>query len=722
MEYSIEKLIKKIRRGEVILWAGAGFSRYTGIPTGAELAQEIINEMPEDYRERFEKRTLPEIAEEFVQMNGNLKNELFRLLDKYVNVEPKDLSVHEKLTEIIQIKNIITTNYDDLFERSYGRNKTSIIYKNTHLALANKNIKIFKIHGDIQDPTSIVLTNTDYRKFYNFENDNELVWSKIKTLANEKSILFIGYSLEDSNALTLLDDMIKNLGDFRHESFLVAPNFPDYKQRVLNEKNITYINMTTEEIIEEVHKAILNEILDDTEAGFLNIKEVKPLLEKKGLNAQFGFSDDGNILLKGLGAKDKEKRLSLKLNTIANDKIPLRKFLENDVDIEEVELPEDIITGFSSEFEGINLPTFSKDRLGSIKLIRNPDREFDACFVIKETGDILNEIKGQVFQGTNGLKIRIKHSVITFEVRIQDDVQTFNITFKYSSDMYKGYQAISFLKKWLKNDYTLMLNNLTDKVVIPLTNPNEARDWNEKFLVDVSELENFYANIIQIQNHFSVYLQLPETINELDYENFDAALDVVNNRKRKINKYSFLFNLNSKEELNTFVEMKEFPFKATSQDLSEITLFGENITLGYLSIETLDGYVANKEELLEKYNQSEEKLPIVIKSLSNEMYYSYESKKEVLQPMARLEMDQKELRCAILKEVSIGNTSLSENDFGVSENDFNEAVNFLTRENYLIGVQWADDRPHLHKVGPTLTENGEKYLEENNCIDKSNEY
>jgi hypothetical protein len=85
-------------------------------------------------------------------------------------------------------------------------------------------------------------------------------------------------------------------------------------------------------------------------------------------------------------------------------------------------------------------------------------------------------------------------------------------------------------------------------------------------------------------------------------------------------------------------------------------------------------------------------------------------------------MDHKELRCAILKEVSIGNTSLSENDFGVSENDFDEAVNFLTRENYLIGVQWADDRPHLHKVGPTLTENGEKYLEENNCIDKSKEY
>lgn len=257
-----------------------------------------------------------------------------------------------------------------------------------------------------------------------------------------------------------------------------------------------------------------------------------------------------------------------------------------------------------------------------------------------------------------------------------------------------------------------MLNNITDKEVIPLSNPNESKDWDENFLREVSELANFYDNIIQIQNHFNVYVQLPETLNEQDYENIDAALDVVKSRKRKIKKYNTFFELNPEFELISLIEKKGFPFKATAHNLREITLFGEKITLGYPSIETLDGYVANKEELLEKYRQGNEKIPIEIKSLSNEMYYSYVSERE--QPL-----NNTQLRYAIMKEVSKGNTPLTESEFGVSEKEFDEAVNFLTRENYLIGVQWADDRPHLHKVGPSLTEKGEIFLEENYSLDKS---
>lgn len=77
------------------------------------------------------------------------------------------------------------------------------------------------------------------------------------------------------------------------------------------------------------------------------------------------------------------------------------------------------------------------------------------------------------------------------------------------------------------------------------------------------------------------------------------------------------------------------------------------------------------------------------------------------------------LRYAILKEVYDGNTPLTEKDFGVSEEEFDEAVWFLTREKYLVGVLDADDRPHLFKNGPIVTEKGETYLSENTALSKT---
>ncbi|MED4627302.1 MULTISPECIES: YjcQ family protein [Bacillus] len=82
-------------------------------------------------------------------------------------------------------------------------------------------------------------------------------------------------------------------------------------------------------------------------------------------------------------------------------------------------------------------------------------------------------------------------------------------------------------------------------------------------------------------------------------------------------------------------------------------------------------------------------------------------------------MNKDKLRYAILKEISKGNTPLAENDFGVTEEQFDNAVNFLKREGYIIGVHYSSNRPHLYKLGPELTEKGENYLEENGTWSKT---
>ncbi|MCY8517924.1 YjcQ family protein [Bacillus atrophaeus] len=80
-------------------------------------------------------------------------------------------------------------------------------------------------------------------------------------------------------------------------------------------------------------------------------------------------------------------------------------------------------------------------------------------------------------------------------------------------------------------------------------------------------------------------------------------------------------------------------------------------------------------------------------------------------------MDKEKLRYAIAKEISEGNTAFSEMDFGVTEEQFDGAVNFLSREGYLIGIKALEDRPDL--LAPELTEKGENYLKENGTWSKA---
>ena len=81
-------------------------------------------------------------------------------------------------------------------------------------------------------------------------------------------------------------------------------------------------------------------------------------------------------------------------------------------------------------------------------------------------------------------------------------------------------------------------------------------------------------------------------------------------------------------------------------------------------------------------------------------------------------MNKKKLRYAIAKEIDKGNAALSEGDFGVSEKEFDDAVNFLSREGYLTDISYADNRPLMFEGSASLTEKGESYLSENSALSK----
>ncbi|UNT56875.1 SIR2 family NAD-dependent protein deacylase [Lysinibacillus capsici] len=250
---SFERVVEKVRDNDVVLWVGAGFSLYAGMPSAHTLRELIINSCSEEEKGYFNNQSLSDAAGTFVDMRNGSRNELHQILQDAIDVEPKSLWAHKLISEILQIDLIVTTNYDKLFEESYGRELSTIV-SDTQLPLANKRTRLYKIHGDINVPESIVLTNSDYTNF--FRNTDKPLWNKIKTLLAEKTIIFLGYSLSDQNIDFLFDNVIKDIGSFQKEPFLVAPGLPPHILNRLNQKKVNYIDMTGEVFIEKLHEEI----------------------------------------------------------------------------------------------------------------------------------------------------------------------------------------------------------------------------------------------------------------------------------------------------------------------------------------------------------------------------------------------------------------------------------------------------------------------------------
>lgn len=171
----------------------AGFSRYAGIPTGRELVGLITASAESSERETFLSfaHTLPEAAELFVDMRNGPVVELIRLLEKLININPTNIEIHRLLTETVQIRTIVTTNYDKLFELAYG-NDIVTLSQDEHVPThgLDERVKLYKIHGDFSSPTKMILRKGDYERFYSDRMDEVPLWSQIKSMLSTSSILF----------------------------------------------------------------------------------------------------------------------------------------------------------------------------------------------------------------------------------------------------------------------------------------------------------------------------------------------------------------------------------------------------------------------------------------------------------------------------------------------------------------------------------------------------
>ena len=249
-------LIEALKNKNVILFVGAGISMQIGLPSWSNIIDKMASELGFDtevFKSFGDYLALAEYYEIKRTNIGSLRSWMDRTWHQnYIKIE--ESIVHKNIVEL-DFPIIYTTNYDRWIEESfnlYKKGYTKISNVGDLVNINTNKTQIIKFHGDFDDDQSIVLTESDYFDRLDFETPLDI---KLRSDVLGKSILFIGYSLNDINLRYMFYKLNKlwnrsNCSSSRPKSyiFLAKPN--PVQEAVLERRGIKMIISEKEDINE----------------------------------------------------------------------------------------------------------------------------------------------------------------------------------------------------------------------------------------------------------------------------------------------------------------------------------------------------------------------------------------------------------------------------------------------------------------------------------------
>lgn len=162
----------------------------TDIANGTRLLEDFFSY---EEIEEIKKNNIP-----FVKMLIAKKFKDYQIINSQkVNSEIEEL---KKLQNNIGV--VLTTNYDTFLEKHIFKNFACFTEQSQYYMTESEGIgEIYKIHGCISNPKSLIFNTDDY---VNFESNLKVVVAKILSLLLDYPLIFIGYSLEDENIKNIL--------------------------------------------------------------------------------------------------------------------------------------------------------------------------------------------------------------------------------------------------------------------------------------------------------------------------------------------------------------------------------------------------------------------------------------------------------------------------------------------------------------------------------------
>ena len=291
-----------VRQAKVSLFIGSGFSLKAGGPSAGMLVRSLATRFPKGYKKGLRSLPLDDISKEYIRMRHGNRNDLVAFLKEKMSFKRKDLSDHQALALIPHFKHIFTTNYDTLLEDSFPANRVRVVRCNVDCALPEKEVNIYKIHGDLTCKEQLVITREDYDALLATDK-NSLVWNKVTDAFASTDVVFLGYSLDDTNVQILLDRVSAILGEERRRVFLIAPKLAEEKVFELSTRDVTYVDANAEEFLKSLANDLKDNVYFDLISGNVPQDIAIRFLENYRIKTVIEY-DKGKLVVKSIDPAD----------------------------------------------------------------------------------------------------------------------------------------------------------------------------------------------------------------------------------------------------------------------------------------------------------------------------------------------------------------------------------------------------------------------------------
>lgn len=215
-----DEIIEAAKCGNLVLFCGAGISTENKNVLPFSFYKSVCDEL-----DISDDISFPELMQTYCELpNGRRKlikkiRERFQYINSFSEIKRQATAFHKELSEIHQIKTIITTNWDTYFEEYCGAVSITIPEDFT---LWDEHLRhVIKIHGSMSNIGSIIATTKDYEKCYH-SLQNGIIGATLKSLLATKTVVFIGFSFGDEDFDQILRYLCDEMGELFPHIYTVS--------------------------------------------------------------------------------------------------------------------------------------------------------------------------------------------------------------------------------------------------------------------------------------------------------------------------------------------------------------------------------------------------------------------------------------------------------------------------------------------------------------------
>lgn len=246
-----ERLVQDCVKGRLLLFVGSGAST------------ESHNVMPRTFYDRISDgitnpptdAPFPDLMEAYVDEHSrpDLIVQFFermRYIERFPELHRRATRFHRAVAGIPYFEKIITTNWDDYFEREAGAIPLVSGEDFAYWDLPYR--QVLKIHGSSQNPGSMVATRTEYDQSLKDLRSGAL-GTTARHLIATRSIVFVGYSLRDDDIRDVIIALRSDLGQAARKVYFVHPS-PTYEPPL---DDAVLINTSAASFIEQLDDVLV---------------------------------------------------------------------------------------------------------------------------------------------------------------------------------------------------------------------------------------------------------------------------------------------------------------------------------------------------------------------------------------------------------------------------------------------------------------------------------